>query len=648
VHQDLRAHGRCQDLWVTPLTEGDVTDFLLARWPRLTDAAPLARPLHERTDGNPLFVTSMADYLAADGAIVAADGVWRLQGDPAALAAGMPPGLHQLIAAHIDRLDDDDRAVLEAGSVVGRRFSAALVAAALDGETVVVERCLDRLARDGALVRADGATEWPDGTVAGAYRFDHFLHLSVLRDRVPPARRRQLHERIAARLEEAYAGHVAEVSAELTVHLEAGGHAERAIPHLEEVAVRALRRGAHREAVGVLERAVAILDSLPRTPERALRTIRLCITLGSALLPGGLGDPRLHHVYERARRLSEESNDPVQLFQVLVALTGTYSAQGRFDRARETAQQLERLLEAMPIPPFVFAGSLFIGTVEYHSGSLAEARVLFERAVALEDVPLPPLATDLHAMARGYLALTLVHHGCPDQARALVRDALARSSADIRPFDHSLALNFACMVDFLLRDFDDLARTADAVSALVDFPSAVALGRMSQGRVLSARGEHQRAIAAMREGIDAFRAASQRVALPLLIAALAECHAAAGEPAAAFACVAAARSAAEEAGEIRYLAELHRLEGELHAAAGERARADTCFRRAIALAREQGARWWELRATTSAARLALARGTRAASRRAEREALAALVATFNEGADTRDLRDARQVLADLA
>src|SRR5204863_6296922 len=155
---------------------------------------------------------------------------------------------------------------------------------------------------------------------------------------------------------------------------------------------------------------------------RPLRTIRMCITLGSALLPGGLGDPRLHQVYERARRLSEETDDRVQLFQVLVSLIGTYAAQARFDRARETAQQLERLLETMPIPPFVFAGSLFIGTVQYHSGSLAEARVLFERAVALDDVPLPTLATDLHAMARCYLALTLVHHGCPDQARALLRN----------------------------------------------------------------------------------------------------------------------------------------------------------------------------------------------------------------------------------
>jgi predicted ATPase len=208
-------------------------------------------------------------------------------------------------------------------------------------------------------VRSDGATEWPDGTVPGAYRFDHALHQGVLRDRVPPARRRQLHERIAARLEDAYAGHVAEVSAELTVHLEAGGHAERAIPHLEEVAVRALRRGAHREAVGLLERAVAILDSLPPTPERALRTIRLSITLGSALLPGGLDDPRLHQVYERARRLSEESDDRVQLFQVLVALTGTYSAQARFDRAwRRRSSSSAPARNHTPIPAvLLFAGS---------------------------------------------------------------------------------------------------------------------------------------------------------------------------------------------------------------------------------------------------------------------------------------------------
>ena len=90
MHQDLRAHAQCQDLWLTPLMETAVAEYLLARWPRLASAGALARLLHERTDGNPLFLVNIVDYLAADGAITAVDGEWQLEGDPAALAAGGP------------------------------------------------------------------------------------------------------------------------------------------------------------------------------------------------------------------------------------------------------------------------------------------------------------------------------------------------------------------------------------------------------------------------------------------------------------------------------------------------------------------------------------------------------------------------------
>jgi len=169
---------------------------------------------------------------------------------------------------------------------------------------------------------------------------------------------------------------------------------------------------------------------------------------------------------------------------------------------------------------------------------------------------------------------------------------------------------------------------------------------VSRGRVLTANGDHRRGIEVMREGIEAYRATGQRITLPLMLAALAEGHAAAGDTAAARTCVAEARAIAESTGDVHYLAELHRLEGTLHAEDDLRA-ADHSVRRAIAVAREQGARWWELRATTTLARLTLRPGTRVGERRAAGEDLAWLVASFTEGADVPDLCDARHVLGEL-
>src|SRR5262245_9875823 len=128
-----------------------------------------------------------------------------------------------------------------------------------------------------------------------------------------------------------------------------------------------------------------------------------------------------------------------------------------------------------------------------------------------------------------------------------------------------------------------------------------------------------------------------------MLAALAESHAAAGDVDAALACVAEARTIAETTGEIRYVAELHRLEGTLHAARNDRSAAERCLHQALALAREQGARWWEVRTTTSWERLALEWGTRTAARRAHRERLSTLIVSFPEGFDTVDLQEAQQV-----
>ena len=77
------------------------------------------------------------------------------------------------------------------------------------------------------------------------------------------------------------------------------------------------------------------------------------------------------------------------------------------------------------------------------------------------------------------------------------------------------------------------------------------------------------------------------ITLPLMLTTLAEGHAAAGEIDEAFACVAERLRRIESTGEVRFLAELHRLEGELLLAGNERRTAEARLRRAIELAQHR-------------------------------------------------------------
>lgn len=112
--------------------------------------------------------------------------------------------MRQLIEHQLTTLDPEARRLLEVGSVVGREFAAALVAAAVGADVVQVEEQCERLARRGCFLRRITTAEWPDGTLTTSYGFLHALYREVLSERVTAARRARIHQRIAERLEQAY------------------------------------------------------------------------------------------------------------------------------------------------------------------------------------------------------------------------------------------------------------------------------------------------------------------------------------------------------------------------------------------------------------------------------------------------------------
>ena len=164
-----------------------------------------------------------------------------------------------------------------------------------------------------------------------------------------------------------------------------------------------------------------------------------------------------------------------------------------------------------------------------------------------------------------------------------------------------------------------------------------------RGWARSCHGEAESGIAEMRRGVAEAEAGGMRAPSFLQIP-LAETFLRIGRTAEADGVLAAMLETVQQTGHRLHEAELYRLKGELLLkASGDQRQAETCFHQAIEIAQRQSAKWWELRATVSLARLLDKLGKRAEAR----IALAEIYNWFTEGFDTADLKDAKALLDEL-
>ena len=225
---------------------------------RITDAA----------EGNPLFVEQ----------------ILALQAEDPEEEVIVPPTIQALLAARIDRLEPDERAVLVRGSVEGRLFHRGAVAELLPAGPVRanVGAQLMNLVRKEFLRPDQSLFPGDDG-----FRFNHILIRDAAYESMPKQLRAELHERYADWLDRRADGNVAEYEEFVGHHLEqsyrlrtelgqtddhARAVAARAGQLLAHAGRRATARGDARAGTRLLRRAVEILEEIDLHPRRYLPT----------------------------------------------------------------------------------------------------------------------------------------------------------------------------------------------------------------------------------------------------------------------------------------------------------------------------------------------------------------------------------------
>ena len=654
VMMELTQHQQGVELLLDYLSAGDVATYCRQQLREPSLSAALTPVLHQRTRGHPFFLVTIVEEMRRQGLLHEEAVGGDIASAVGTIRSAVPQSLRHMIEQQLYQVHPEDQGLLEAASLAGRTFSAAAVAAAVHQATEDIEARLSMLAHHGRFIQACGLAEWPDGTVAAAYRFLHDLYGETLSDQVPPSRQQRWHLQIGARKETGYGAQAPEIAAELAVHFEQGRDADRALRYLQHAADNALRRSAHADAITHLTTALALLPGLPETPERTQRELVVQTTLGPALMATkGYAASEVEAAYARARELCQQVGETPQLFQALWGLWYFYLVRAEFQTARELGEQLLHWAQRVQAPALFLVAHRVLGQTLAFLGEFSTAHVHLEQEMTLYDPEQHRASAALYGqdqgvVCRSWAALTLWSLGYPDQALRCSREALTLAQELAHPFSLAYALCFAGKLCQLCRDVQAAHERATAAMALCteqEFALYLARGTILQGWAMAEQGQGAAGLAQMRQGLVAYQVTGAAVFRPYYLAFLAEASGKLGQAGVGLALSGEALAAVHQTGERFYEAELHRIQGELLLvrSAENHGKAEASLQQALLVARHQQAKSLELRAAISLSRLWQQQGKHAEAR----QLLADIYGWFTEGFDTADLQEAKALLDEL-
>jgi predicted ATPase len=271
--------------------------------------APLKRLLIERTEGNPFFLEESVRTLVETGVLGGERGAYRLlQPLPGAQVAAT---VRAILAARIDRLEPDDKHLLQSASAIGKDVPFPLLEA-------IAEFLYE-------------ASLYPEPE----YTFKHALTHEVAYASLLQERRRMLTARIVGAVEHLYPQRLGDHAERLAQYALRGKCWDKAVRYLGQAAAKAAGRGAYREAASSLEQAVGALAHLPESRQRLELGVDLRLGLRSTLLAVGEFGQILDRLRE-AERLAEALGDQHRLGRASSFLANYYFIVGDLDRAIES------------------------------------------------------------------------------------------------------------------------------------------------------------------------------------------------------------------------------------------------------------------------------------------------------------------------
>jgi len=310
-------------LRLDPLSPENAYALLDSLLGREVATAAVKAVLIERTGGNPFFLEESVRAAVETGVLVGDRGDYRLTRSAGEIR--VPATVQAVLAARIDRLSPEDKALLQTAAVIGKDVPFALLKVVADLAEEALHAGLIRLQRSEFLYETKVIPE-------REFAFKHALSHEVAYAGLLQDRRRALHARIMAAIEQLHATRLVEQVDRLAHHALRGEVWDKAVAYFRQAGKKAGARSANREAVACFEQALGVLTHLPEGRETIEQGIDLRLDLRNSLLP--LGEVRrvFDHLCE-AEILAERIGDQRRLGWISAFIAGHFWWSSDLDRA---------------------------------------------------------------------------------------------------------------------------------------------------------------------------------------------------------------------------------------------------------------------------------------------------------------------------
>jgi predicted ATPase len=466
-----------------------------------------------------------------------------------------------------------------------------------------------------------------------------------------------LHARIAETLERDFPD-IAENQPEILArHCTEAGLVDKAAAQWGSAAHRSLERSAMVEAVVQFTTARDLVATLPSTPKTRRQLIELQAALLAPLIgTKGFAAAETKTAIERAQALIEEVEalrEPLDDHLVLLSVLYGFWTANLFGfngkNLIEISHRIMAVAERKGTTYALMMGYRTLAVALMATGAFSEGRRHLDQAAALYNTgEHRQFATRfLHAQVANLSqrAMVLWQLGFPNATLSDLEEG--------REIGHAAsvmgALFYASLLDIWCNGHSAERKLVEELLVLAEenrTPFFTAMGTMQRGVVLAVTGDAEATVPVIEAGISQYRSTNSTWLTPWYLTRLAEVQAKLGRGDEAWQRIFEAFEEMEKGGEVQRQAEVNRVAGEIALLSPEidAAKAERYFEKALAVARQQQAKSWELRAAISMARLWRDQG----KPQQARELLAPVYGWFTEGFNTRDLKEAKALLGELA